>query len=165
MPQTRSNGIGNEARNSIQALSALLTAQNTLLNVYVNYETVRRNLDLDLGTMELTPEGLWIDPGKISPETLLQFPGTTLDGLIDCGCNDCGLRYTRFHANPNSLHPYTTSVTINPSLPTAYQSKNCQDWIRRLQTYRPRPCPCKNSNQPTCHSPLKCQNQPKLAQH
>jgi len=105
MPQARNNGIGNEARNSIQALSALLTAQNSLLNVYVNYETVRRNLDLDLGTMELTPEGLWIDPGKISPETLLQLPGTTLDGLIDCGCNDCGLRYNPLPREPEFTAP------------------------------------------------------------
>ena len=84
------------ARDTIQALNALLSSQNRLLRIYVNYETVRRNLDFDLGTMELTPEGLWIDPGKISPETMLQYAGTTLDGLIDCGCNDCGLQYNPF---------------------------------------------------------------------
>ena len=94
-----------EARDTIQALTALLNAQNGLLGVYVNYETVRRNLDLDLGTMELTPEGLWIDPGKISPETLLQYPGTTLDGLIDCGCNDCGLRYNPLPREPEFTAP------------------------------------------------------------
>lgn len=55
--------------------------------------------------MELTPEGLWIDPGKISPETLLQFPGTTLDGLIDCGCNDCGLRYNPLPREPEFTAP------------------------------------------------------------
>ena len=55
--------------------------------------------------MELTPEGLWIDPGKITPETLLQFPGTTLDGLIDCGCNDCGLRYNPLPREPEFSAP------------------------------------------------------------
>ena len=104
-PRTGTGGIGNEARNTIQALRALLSAQNGLLDIYVNYETVRRNLDLDLGTMELTPEGLWIDPGKITPETLLQFPGTTLDGLIDCGCNDCGLRYNPLPREPEFTAP------------------------------------------------------------
>ena len=64
--EAQANGGSNAgvARDTIQALSALLQAQNGLLNVYVNYETVRRNLDFDLGTMELTPEGLWIDPGE-----------------------------------------------------------------------------------------------------
>ncbi len=104
-PRATTGAIGNEARNTIQALTALLRAQNSLLGIYVNYEAVRRTLDLDLGTMELTPEGLWIDPGKISPETLLQDPGTTLDGLIDCGCNDCGLRYNPLPREPEFSAP------------------------------------------------------------
>jgi len=82
------------ARDAISALNDLLDAQNGLLGIFVNYEVVRRGLDLDLGTMELTPEGLWIDPGKISPETLLALPGTTALGMIECECNDCGLSYT-----------------------------------------------------------------------
>lgn len=79
------------ARDTITALDALLNSQNALLNIYVNYEVVRRSLDLDLGTMELTPEGLWIDQGKLSPEILLSLPGTTAEGMIDCGCNECGI--------------------------------------------------------------------------
>ena len=104
-PRASTGAIGNEARNTIQALSALLRAQNALLGIYVNYEAVRRTLDLDLGTMELTPEGLWIDPGTMSPETLLQDPGTTLDGLIDYGCNDCGLRYNPLPREPQFTAP------------------------------------------------------------
>jgi hypothetical protein len=46
-----------------------------------------------MGTMELTPEGLWIDPGTISPELLLSLPGTTVGGMIECECNECGLPY------------------------------------------------------------------------
>ncbi len=101
---SNSNNAG-VARDTIQALNSLLRAQNGLLNVYVNYETLRRTLDLNLGTMELTPEGMWIDPGKISAETLLQLPGTTLDGLIDCGCNDCGLRYNPLPREPEFTAP------------------------------------------------------------
>ena len=38
------------ARDSIQALDSLLgPAQNGLLEVYVSYEVIRRNLDLDMG--------------------------------------------------------------------------------------------------------------------
>lgn len=81
------------ARDAISALSDLLDAQNGLLNIFVNYEIVRRGLDFDLGTMELTPEGLWLDPGELSPEMLISLPGTTSDGMIDCRCNDCGIPY------------------------------------------------------------------------
>ncbi len=88
------------ARDQIQALSALLNAQNGLLGIYVNNEVVRRGLELDLGTMELTPEGLWIDPGKLSPAELLLLPGTTLEGMLECPCNDCGIPY-----NPLPLEP------------------------------------------------------------
>lgn len=58
------------ARDIIFALNDLLSAQNAFLNIWVNYEVVRRSIDLDLGTMELTAEGLWIDPGTIRPETV-----------------------------------------------------------------------------------------------
>jgi len=107
LSEARGNNGNNAgvARDTIQALSSLLRAQNGLLNVYVNYETLRRTLELNLGTMELTPEGMWIDPGKISADTLLELPGTTLDGLIDCGCNDCGLRYNPLPREPEFSAP------------------------------------------------------------
>ena len=56
------------ARDVVTALGALQDAQNDFLNVWVNYEVQRLNLDLDLGTMNLDPEGLWIDPGPIGEE-------------------------------------------------------------------------------------------------
>ena len=88
------------ARDEISALSDLLNAQNTLLGIFVNYEVVRRGLDFDLGTMELTPEGLWIEPGELSPELLLSLPGTTSSGLIEAQCNDCGFRYDPLPPEP-----------------------------------------------------------------
>ena len=53
------------ARDSVSALSDLLNAQNDFLNVWVNYEALRMSLDLELGTMQLDPRGIWIDPGPI----------------------------------------------------------------------------------------------------
>lgn len=53
------------ARDSVSALSDLLQAQNTFLGVWVFYEAQRRNLDMDLGTMQLYGDGTWIDPGPI----------------------------------------------------------------------------------------------------
>ncbi|MCC9657488.1 hypothetical protein [Rhodopirellula halodulae] len=76
------------ARDTISALSDLLNSQNSLLDIFVNFEVVRRSLDLDLGTMELTPDGLWIDPGPIEPDYLLGLVGTSEGGLID----DCGIQ-------------------------------------------------------------------------
>ena len=88
------------ARDAISALADLLDAQNGLLNIFVNYEVVRRGLDFDLGTMELTPEGLWIDWGDLSPETLLLLPGTTSEGMIQCHCNDCGVPFRSLPSDP-----------------------------------------------------------------
>jgi hypothetical protein len=101
------------ARDAIGALNDLLEAQNGLLGIFVNNEVVRRGLDLDMGTMELTPEGLWIDPGAISPEYMLSLPGESAGGMIEGECNDCGLRYNPLPAEP---------VFNSPMLRVNYQS-------------------------------------------
>lgn len=80
------------ARDTISALGDLLNAQNSLLDVFVNYEVIRRGLDLDLGTMELTPDGLWIDQGAIDPNYLLSLPGTTVEALPGGDCTKCRIR-------------------------------------------------------------------------
>lgn len=54
------------ARDLTQALTALLNAQNSFLNIWVAYEAQRMFLDLDLGTMQLDAHGMWIDPGPVS---------------------------------------------------------------------------------------------------
>ncbi|MEM6468098.1 MAG: hypothetical protein AAF802_00910 [Planctomycetota bacterium] len=79
------------ARDQIQAIDDLLNAQQSLLDIYVNYEVVRRNLDFDLGTMEVTPEGMWIDQGEIDPDYLLSLPGTTVQAVPSGNCNRCGI--------------------------------------------------------------------------
>lgn len=58
------------ARDAVGALTDLVTAQNLFLGVWVNYEALRRNLDLDLGTMQVDAEGLWVDPGPIRTDTV-----------------------------------------------------------------------------------------------
>lgn len=77
--QNEDRGVGSgptAARDAIDALNDLLNAQNNLLGFFVSYEVIRRSLDFDLGTMEITPEGMWIDPGPITPERLITLPGT-----------------------------------------------------------------------------------------
>ena len=56
------------ARDAVSALADLQAAQDNFLSIWVNYEVVRRGLDLDLGTMQLDSEGIWIDPGPIGPD-------------------------------------------------------------------------------------------------
>jgi outer membrane protein TolC len=56
------------ARDLVQALGSLLGAQNEFLGLWVDYEIQRMILDLDLGTMQLDPQGLWIDPGPVLAE-------------------------------------------------------------------------------------------------
>lgn len=56
------------ARDAVQALNDLLNAQNQFMRVWVTYEVVRMSLDLQLGTMQLDQEGLWIDPVRMGPD-------------------------------------------------------------------------------------------------
>lgn len=63
--QTNQQFDSNTARNLLNALSSLLSAQNDFLSVGVSYEVLRRGLDVDMGTVQLDDRGIWIDPGSI----------------------------------------------------------------------------------------------------
>ncbi|WP_460165210.1 TolC family protein [Thermostilla marina] len=65
------------ARDLVQALSGLLNAQNAFLGNWVNYEVQRMLLDYEMGTMQLDDQGLWIDPGPITAETVSTATGET----------------------------------------------------------------------------------------
>ncbi len=69
------------ARDSIQALGALLDAQNTLIGVWVNYEAQRRNLNQDLGTARVDGEGMWVDPGPITSTNI--SPAMMMGGMVE----------------------------------------------------------------------------------
>lgn len=70
------------ARDAVSALSALLTAQNDFLSVWVTYEVLRRTLDFNMGTMQLDENGNWIDPGAIGPKQ--GYPGIEVDANYEC---------------------------------------------------------------------------------
>ncbi len=48
------------------SINSLQSAQSQFVNVWVSYEVLRRGLDFDMGTMRLTPDGMWLDPGTIN---------------------------------------------------------------------------------------------------
>lgn len=53
------------ARDAVQALLDLQRAQDDFMGVWVTYEVNRRQLDFNLGTMQLNERGAWVDPGSI----------------------------------------------------------------------------------------------------
>lgn len=55
------------ARDLVTALSDLLDAQNDFLSMRVGYEVLRLVLDFESGTMQIDEEGIWNDPGPITP--------------------------------------------------------------------------------------------------
>ena len=66
------------ARNLVEALQSLLSAQNKFLSIWVDYQTQRMRLDLEMGTMQLNDRGHWIDPGPMTTQTY--SVGTPQDG-------------------------------------------------------------------------------------
>ena len=72
------------ARDLTDALNGLQRNQSTFLRNWVENEVLRRSLDFDLGTMQLTPDGYWLDPGKIDAENAMRAAeayGVQLDQL------------------------------------------------------------------------------------
>ncbi len=71
------------AQNLANAIIGLNGAQNSFLGSWVGYEVLRRNLDFDLGTMQLDELGQWIDPGKIDA-SIGQRAAATMGIELDC---------------------------------------------------------------------------------
>ena len=67
------------ARDLVQALGDLLNVQNDFLSVWVNYEVQKLSLELDLGVMELAPNGLRIANGMPLETYLIGLPCNTTD--------------------------------------------------------------------------------------
>jgi len=61
----RSSQSENTAQFLAQAIQRLSNQQNGYLSTWAQYEVLRRNLDFDMGTMELDSMLEWVDPGKI----------------------------------------------------------------------------------------------------
>ena len=53
------------AQNVTDAIDRLNFSQNSYLRTWLQYEVLRRNLDFDMGTMQVDPTGQWLDPGII----------------------------------------------------------------------------------------------------
>ncbi len=81
------------ARDLVSALADLQSVQNDFMSVWVNNEVERLNLDFNMGTMELDPQGLWIDPGTAIGTTRLDpysFPHRWNPWGFEGECADYG---------------------------------------------------------------------------
>ena len=73
-PNASSRSLGSTAaRDLLNALDDLRDTQLNFLDQWVSYEILRRNLDLDMGTMRLDDEGMWIEPGEFTPERIQEL--------------------------------------------------------------------------------------------
>lgn len=85
---TRSGGV--QGTNLIQALNAIISAQNSLIQNWVTFEQNRAAIYRDMGMMEVGPDGIWNDPqyrGSLGQDTQDGLPGeqTLPDGGPDDG--------------------------------------------------------------------------------
>ena len=79
---TQSQVGANTARNLTDAINNLNGTQNSFLGTWIQLEVLRRNLDFDMGTMQLDSMGEWIDPGQIDANAGIraaQMMGIQLD--------------------------------------------------------------------------------------
>lgn len=103
-PPTAANDYAN-------AINSLLNAQQALIGTFVNYEALRRSLDLDLGTMQLDADGIWIDPGPIRSDTL---GGSFGSAVMEFGLNE---RETEMRERIEGLGSQPIEVAPSDRLP------------------------------------------------
>lgn len=91
--QTTGGGGGStggvQGNNLIQALNAIITAQNSLIQNWVSFEQNRLGIYRDMGMMEIGPDGIWNDPqyrGMLDQENQDGSPNPQT--LPDGGLND-----------------------------------------------------------------------------
>lgn len=75
------------ALNLVNALDAVLQAQNSLVADWVTYETNRLNIFRDMGIMEIDPRGVWTDPFYLQMDNLTaddvdSSPATPPDAVL-----------------------------------------------------------------------------------
>ncbi len=114
------------ARNLTDAIIGLNGAQDSFLGTWVEYEVLRRNLDFDMGTMQLDQSGNWIDPGEI--DATIGLRAAAAMGIeLDCQFCDPNLFATSTgmieQIGENDLpleSPAESLQTIEPPVPSDF---------------------------------------------
>jgi len=101
------------SRNLSQAIINLNNAQNSFLGTWVRFEVLRRNLDFDMGTMQLDQFGQWIDPGQLD-SSIGQRAASMMGIQLDCQfCENVEVSYV-----DDSAMPMNGSSRSNGTEPT-----------------------------------------------
>ena len=95
------------ARDLVDALNGLQNSQLSLLNIWVNYEVLRRTLDFHLGTMQVDEDGIWIDPGEITKDRAKDVPSPYgIEPVLDgSGMKNLPGDVTPLNGIPMEVHP------------------------------------------------------------
>ncbi len=97
--------------NLTRNINSLQVTQNGFLNVWVQFEVLRQNLDYDLGTMQIGPDGAWLDPEVI--DASIAARAAAMMGIeLDESCF-CDPIYPEIMV-PQSMEP--TDESIAPEL-------------------------------------------------
>lgn len=84
------------ARNLTDSIIGLNRAQNSFLSSWVQFEVLRRNLDFDLGTMQVDSMGAWVDPGVIDGAIGIRA-ADSMGIEIDCQfCEEIGTSFSNY---------------------------------------------------------------------
>ena len=76
-----------------QAIQQLSGQQNSYLGLWAQYEVLRRNLDFDMGTMELDSNFEWVDPGKIDESIGIRVAAR--EGIAENNRFCCGMHQSQ----------------------------------------------------------------------
>ena len=70
-PVERNSSIDtNTSQRLINSLDGMASTQNDFMSGWLDYQTLRMTLDLNMGTMQLDSQGRWVDPGEITRDRL-----------------------------------------------------------------------------------------------
>ncbi len=118
--------LGNTASTDLsRSINQLQNAQLAFLRSWVSFEVSRRNLDFDMGTMQLDDTGRWIDPGDI--DASIAGRAASMMGIdIDCQfCNQTAMYDSPFVNVADELgfeEPLSDSEIAPFELPSAVET-------------------------------------------
>lgn len=131
-PNAGNSRVGTQtAQNLANAIRGLNSAQNSFLRSWVQFEVLRRNLDFDLGTMQVDSTGAWLDPGEI--DSGIATRAASMMGIeLDCQfCENVGFSYsadssetiiegmngTEFNSLEFEANDYSAPMGNDPNVP------------------------------------------------
>ncbi|MDO4629299.1 MAG: hypothetical protein Q4C70_08970, partial [Planctomycetia bacterium] len=111
------------ARDLIDALNSLLSAQNTFVESWIGFEACRMGIEISLGIFQLDGAGMWVDRGKLDlhDATQVNMPGSvslTSPSILQAGNNPMNPSVTQT-VNPSvtyRLAQSTNHATLQPNL-------------------------------------------------